>query len=328
MKISKSVALSVILTIFMVNTSKAQNLGDLFGGSGLGDTLGNLIEGVFSSSNITIADMAGEWTANGPAVCFQGEGFLKKAGGAAAAAAIETKLKPYYEQYGLNNSKLNIDQEGNFTLTCKAIRLSGNITRNEKAEPGVFEFNFTALGMKLAGVTTYVQKTSSSMDIMFDATKLKKLLSAVASFTGIQIVQTVSSILDSYDGLAVGSHYTGTSTNNSGSTLGNILGGFGIGGGNQNTQQGTQQGTQNNQNTQPEDSGSGFGLGDILSGFGIGGGGQNTQNNQGTQGTQNNKGKGSQNNQNNSNTQNEQGGDAVSTGIDLLRGVLGGGKKK
>lgn len=290
MKIKKIFLLAAFLTIWGVNSGRSQSLGDLFGGSGLGNTIGNMLEGVFSSSNITVADMAGEWTANGPAVCFQGEGFLKKAGGIAAASAIETKLEPYYEQYGLNNAKLSIEKDGKFTLVCKAIRLNGTITRNDQSEPGVFEFNFTALGMKLASVTTYVQKTSGSMDIMFDATKLKKLLSAIGSFTGIQIVKTVSGILDSYDGLAVGSHYTGTSANSNGSGLniGNILGGFGLGG----KQKGDS--TQNNQNS------------------------QNKQNNQNQQNKQN------QQTNNGTNSQTQQGNDAISTGLDLLRGVLKG----
>lgn len=293
MKLKKFILSAAILTICSVNSGYAQGLSGLLGGGDLGNTIGNLIEGVFSSSNITIADMAGEWRANGPAVCFQGEGFLKKAGGVAAAAAVETKLAPYYEQYGLNNSQLTIDKDGKFNLTCKLIKLSGTITRDEKAEPGVFEFNFTALGMKLASVTTYVQKTSGSMDIMFDATKLKQLLSAVASFTGIQIVQTVSGILDSYDGLAIGSHYTGgptqqTGGSGSGFNLGNILGGL-TGGNNTGTQQGS--GTQ----TSDETTG-------------------NAQN-------QNNS-----NSQNNQNSQNNS-GDAISNGLNLLKGVLGGKKK-
>lgn len=290
MKSFKKIALAALLTICCVNIGNAQSLGDLLGGGNLGNTLGNLIEGVFSSSNITIADMAGEWDATGPAVCFQGEGFLKKAGGAAAAAAVETKLAPYYEQYGLNNSQLTIDKEGKFTLTCKAIRLSGNITRDDSAEPGVFEFNFTALGMKLASVTTYVQKTSRSMDIMFDATKLKRLLSAVGSFSGLKIAKAVSGILDSYDGLAVGSHYNCVSApednGNSGFSLGNILGGFGKGNSGQQTDSTGNTGndqtpTENGQSVTPENS-------------------QETN----------------------------QGNDAISTGINLLRGILGGGKKK
>lgn len=192
----------------------AQNNGSLLGGE-FGQTLGNLIEGVFSSSDISISDMTGEWVSTGPAVCFQGEGFLKKAGGAAAAAAIETKLSPYYEQYGLNNASLTIKEDGTFTLTCKAIRLNGTITQAEGAEKGIFEFNFTAFNMKIASLTTYVSKTSHSMDVMFDATKFKKLLSALSQFTGIKVVKALSQLLDSYDGLCVGFHLTAAGTDGS-----------------------------------------------------------------------------------------------------------------
>lgn len=229
MKIKKFLFLAAFLTIFGINSSKAQGLGDILGG-GLGNTLGNIIEGVFSSSNITIADMEGEWTSTGPAVCFQGEGFLKKAGGIAAAAAVETKLAPYYEQYGLNNATLTVNADGTFTLACKMIKLNGTITQAAGAQPGVFEFNFTALGIKLATVTTYVEKTSRTMDVMFDATKLKKLLTAVSQFSGIKVVQALSSILDSYDGLCVGFHFSGGKTqtdSSNGFSLGSILNGLG-----------------------------------------------------------------------------------------------------
>lgn len=229
MKIKKLAIIAAFLTIFSYNNANAQNLGDILG-EGLGGTLGNIIEGVFSSSDITVADMEGEWTSTGPAVCFQGESFLQKAGGVAAAAAVETKLQPYYEQYGLNNAQLVVKADGTFTLTCKTIKLSGTISQKSGAQPGVFEFNFTALGMKIATLTTYVEKTSRSMDVMFDATKFKNLLTAVAQFTGIKVVQALSSILESYDGMCVGFHFSGgkTSAGNSGGFgLGSILNGLG-----------------------------------------------------------------------------------------------------
>lgn len=278
MKIRKLAFLAAFLTIFGINTANSQGLGDLLGG-GLGNTIGNAIEGIFSSSNITIADMEGEWTSTGPAVCFQSENFLQKAGGVAAASAVETKLAPYYEKYGLNNAKLTITTDGKFTLVCGKIKLSGTITQTSGAQPGVFEFNFTALNMKLATVTTYVEKTSRSMDVMFDATKLKKLLSAVAQFSGIQIVQTVSSILESYDGLCVGFHFSGGSTTGSSSNpLGTLLNGLG-GGSKSNSGSST-----------------------------------NTDTNTNTNGSSTNT---------NSNS-----GDAVSKGVDLLKGILNGGGSK
>lgn len=276
MKIKKFLFLAAFLTIFGINSSKAQGLGDILGG-GLGNTLGNIIEGVFSSSNITIADMEGEWTSTGPAVCFQGEGFLKKAGGIAAAAAVETKLAPYYEQYGLNNATLTVNADGTFTLACKMIKLNGTITQAAGAQPGVFEFNFTALGIKLATVTTYVEKTSRTMDVMFDATKLKKLLTAVSQFSGIKVVQALSSILDSYDGLCVGFHFSGGKTqtdSSNGFSLGSILNGLGGGTDKTNTTNGTNKTNKTNQTTttDPDSSangrqtGTGNGL-DILRGI-------------------------------------------------------------
>jgi len=275
MKFRKLIFSVAILTIFCINTANSQGLGDILSG-GLGNTIGNAIEGVFSSSNISVADMEGEWTSDGPAVCFQGEGFLKKAGGVAASAAVETKLAPYYEQYGLNNAKLTVTSDGKFTLLLKNLKLNGTITQADGTQPGVFLFNFSALNMKLASVTTYVEKTSRSMDVMFDVTKLKKLLTAVSKFSGIQIVQTVSGILDSYDGLCVGFHFSGGSTtNNSGSTLSNLLNGLG--------------GGSKNDSTTKTDT--------------------NNKNNSGT-----NK---------NSNTK-----DPISSGVDALRDLINGSKKK
>lgn len=221
MKRLKITLLVTVMTILSANMANAQGLGNLLGGN-LGQTVGNLLEGVFSSSNITIADMQGEWTSDGPAVCFQGEGFLKKAGGAAAAATIESKLQSYYTKYGLTGAVLTVDEAGNFTLNCKSIKLKGTITQKADATPGVFEFDFNILGKKVAGVTTYVQKTSQTMDVMFDVTKLKKLISAVASAVKIDALTTITSLLDQYEGLCVGFHMTGTG--NSGYKTGNVLG--------------------------------------------------------------------------------------------------------
>lgn len=233
MKISKIFVSALILTISGANIANAKGLSgltDLFSGGNLGETVTNVIEGVFSSSNITVADMAGDWTADGPAVCFQGESFLQKAGGIAAASAIETKLAPYYEQYGLNNAKLTIDGNGAFTLSLKGIRLTGNITQATDAQQGIFNFNFTLGGMKLASVTTYVQKTSNTMDVMFDAKKLITLVSAIAKYTNISTIQSISGLLESYDGLCIGfklkggsNATTATPGNNTGNSNSNLL---------------------------------------------------------------------------------------------------------
>ena len=93
----------IALAILWGANVNAQGLGDLLkglgGGNGdIGSTIGNLVEGVFTRTNLTLADLTGDYESQGPAVAFKSDDLLKKAGGIAGAEALETKLKPYYEQ--------------------------------------------------------------------------------------------------------------------------------------------------------------------------------------------------------------------------------------
>lgn len=167
----------------------------------LGGTLTNLLQGVFSKSNLTIDDIAGQWTSNGSAVSFKSDNLLKKAGGMAAAGAIEAKINPYYEKLGLTNAVLTIIDDGTFTLKAKLFTLSGTI---ETKGEGTFVFNFKVLGMSLGSFNAYIQKSGNHIDVMFDADKIMRLVSGIAKVTNIKLAQTAASLLDSYDGLCVG----------------------------------------------------------------------------------------------------------------------------
>ena len=247
--------------------AQAQNLSDIFGalgnlggnssqtttsGKGGGNTLGNLLEGVFSSSNITVQDLAGVWTSNGPAVCFQSENMLKKAGGIAAAAMVEKELSPYYSKLGLNGTVITIQTDGTFSMKTKMVTLNGTITQSDKGK-GVFDFNFTMLGMKLASVTTYAEKTSKTLNIMFDASKLTNLLSAISKVVNIKTLSAITKILDMYDGLCIGfrTEKTGTVAGEQQSTGSSALDALG------NILRGGNSGTQNNSNNSGSSSNSG-----------------------------------------------------------------------
>lgn len=179
----------------------------------IGDILGSVVEGVFTKTNLTVADLVGEYQSQGPAVTFKSENLLQKAGGVAGASAIESKLKPYYEQYGLNNMTLTVDEDANFTMKIKALSLKGTITPN--SSDGTFDFNFNVLGIKLGKFTAYIEKSGNNLKLMFDATKLKSFISAVAKFTGNSMATTLGNILDSYDGACVGWRMVSTAPNDS-----------------------------------------------------------------------------------------------------------------
>ena len=210
------------LLIFVGVNADAQSITDILRGLGGNSsssnstvsTVGNLLEGIFTRTDLTLNDIVGEYESAGPAVTFKSDNFLQKAGGIAGAAALETKLQPYYEQYGLTGMPLVIDKDANFTLTIKGIKLSGTVTQGK--EKGTFEFNImVAKALKLGKFTAYVQKSGRNIDLMFDATKLKQLISTVAKFTGGKLVGTVGTLLDSYEGACIGCkmNYTGSTSN-------------------------------------------------------------------------------------------------------------------
>lgn len=194
--------------------ANALDLKGLLGNAG--GAVSGLVDGLLTQTDISVEQMAGTWTATGSAVCFQSDNFLQKAGGSAAAGTIESKLNPYYEKYGLTGSVLTIQEDGSFTLKVKSLSIKGTITKRDDCN---FDFTFTPFGnVKLGTVKAYVEKPVSGLNVMFDASKLKTLLSAVANFTGNSLAKTAGSVLDSYDGLCVGFAFSGTSTYKGGST--------------------------------------------------------------------------------------------------------------
>lgn len=193
------------------------DLKDILGSAG--GALGNVLEGVFTKTDLTVADIAGEWTSTGSAVSFQSDNFLKKAGGSAAAGAVESKLDEYYKKFGLTGAKLDIDQEGNFTLSIKNLPIKGTLEVESK---GVFKFNFNAGGMiKLGSMNAYVEKTPSGLNVMFDADKIKKIMTLAASISGNKMVSTADQLLKQYDGICIGFKMSGQGTSNGAATENN-----------------------------------------------------------------------------------------------------------
>lgn len=211
----KKLFLAVILAVASLGShANAFDLSSILGNAGT--AVSGIVDGLLTQSDITVEQMAGTWTATGSAVCFQSENFLQKAGGSAAASTIESKLNPYYKQYGLTGSVLTIDPSGKFTLKVKGISLSGTIT---KRSDGNFDFAFTALGsLKIGTIKAYVEKPMSGLNVMFDASKLKTLISAITKLTGNSLASTAGSLLDSYQGLCVGFAFSSNGSNAAPST--------------------------------------------------------------------------------------------------------------
>ncbi|MCH5226874.1 MAG: DUF4923 family protein [Muribaculaceae bacterium] len=238
----KKILMVGAITLASALSVNAQSLSDILGGlggnsgnssSGLGNIIGNVVSGVFTQTNLTVADIVGEYTSEGPAVTFKSDNFLQKAGGIAAASALESKLQPYYQQYGLTGMVLTIDENANFTMKVKSINLKGTVAQG--TTEGTFTFNFQVVGINLGKFTAYVEKSGNNLNLMFDASKLLDFISAVTKITGNSMASTVGSLLGSYDGMCIGFKMVGAASNNSNNagsavssglnSLMNILGG-------------------------------------------------------------------------------------------------------
>lgn len=204
-------ALLCAIMLAMPASMSAFDIKDIFGS---GSVVGNIIEGVFTKTNLKLADLQGNWTVNGSAVTFKSDNLLQKAGGLAAAATVENKIDPYFKQYGLTGAVMTIDSVGNATLQLKKGVLKGTFVPVTNKDYN-FEFKVKVAGISLGTLPTYVEKSYANLNIMFDATKLKNLISVVASVSGNKLAGAAGEILNQYEGLCVGFKMSGTSGSSS-----------------------------------------------------------------------------------------------------------------
>lgn len=208
---------SFFITAAIVFAAQAQfNLGDILNGLGsksdddnnISNAISGLLGGVLSTDRLSLSDLQGSWSYNEPAVCFKSENLLKKAGGTAAAQAVENKLTPYYKLTGLDKVKLTVNSDSTFVMTVRTIKLNGTIEiLDDKDSESNVIFHFRALKkINLGSMNSYVVKGvgGKSIDVMFDISKLVTIADKVSGLTKSSSVKTAVNLLKSYDGLCAG----------------------------------------------------------------------------------------------------------------------------
>lgn len=168
-------------------------------GGGILDAIGSIVGG----GDVSVKDIQGNWKYVKPAISFKSDNLLKKAGGIAAAEMIESKLTPYYQTAGVTSMTLTVNaSDSTFVMGLKHGELKGTISKIKDSE---FQFNFKALGaVNIGTLNAEIKKAVNNITVTFDATKLMSLVSKIAAITKNSTAQTVSSLLNSYDGLQAG----------------------------------------------------------------------------------------------------------------------------
>lgn len=179
-------------------------------GGGDGSTalsgLKGAVEGMIAKSDLTAADLVGDYKYSAPAVSLQSDNALQKLGGSAATGVIVDKLAPYYQKAGLTSMTATFREDGTCEFKVKKASVTGTYERNES---GDFTFNFKAVKkIPLGKMNAHVEKIGKKLTLTFDASKLIKLVNAVASVSGQSSLQAAAKMLNSYDGLYAGFELT------------------------------------------------------------------------------------------------------------------------
>lgn len=167
-------------------------------GSGI---LGSLLGNILGSGTVKQSDLIGTWNYVGPDCKFESENLLKKAGGEIASKTIENKLDDLFGKVGIKAGSFGytFNEDGSYSMNIGGRTINGTYTLDEDNS------KLTLVGMLgLAKMDATVSKSNDQLSILFDASKLMQVVTAVGSLSNSTAIKTVSSLLDSYEGVKVG----------------------------------------------------------------------------------------------------------------------------
>lgn len=177
--------------------------------SGLKDILGNIISGnsdlasgitsIFSSNKqATAENIIGTWTYDSPAVVFQSDDLLSKAGASYASKKLETKIQETLAKYGIAQGRFTITfkKDGTFTETIKGKTYSGKWKVSDKQLVLTYSY-------KTMKITT--QKDGSRLLFVTDTSKLLNLVQSLGAKTATSSsLSTITSLTKNIKGMQVG----------------------------------------------------------------------------------------------------------------------------
>ena len=148
------------------------------------ETIGNILGSIIGTfgQNTNQNTIVGTWTYSKPAVQFESESLLAKAGGTVASAKIVQELEPYYKKLGITSGKMSI------TLNEDKTRIYGSMLKTSAA---------------------YVSVAGSQLSLTFDSTKLLTFAGVLGGLTGSgSTLSSIAQIAQNYDGMKTGFLFT------------------------------------------------------------------------------------------------------------------------
>lgn len=194
--------------VLMFGTSGASaqiNLGNILGGlsgttenASTGDLISTLTSVFSGEKQASENQIVGTWVYTEPAVMFESDNFLAKAGAGVVAEKLESRLQKYLTKYGIEPGIMTIvfAEDGTFSETLKKKTLKGTW----KVEDSKLILTYGTI--KPVSITTQVE--GKNLMIVTDATQLLNFMKTLGSKSTNASIITITSLMKSVNGLQVG----------------------------------------------------------------------------------------------------------------------------
>ena len=160
--------------------------------------LGSVLGQFYDSTTKTA--LVGKWTYDEPAIQFESENLLKKAGGVVASQGVADKISPYYDMLGFKSGSFSLElKEDN---TC--IYTVGGRTFNGTYDFDDKEKKITLKTPLFPLPAAYLSVAGDQMAVTFDSSKLLNVVQVAGLVSSQPTLSAVGKLADTYDGMKTG----------------------------------------------------------------------------------------------------------------------------
>ena len=203
----------LVLAAMLMGSASAHaqiNLGNILSGiagkNGKGESseassASGLLSGLTSifskDKQASTENIVGTWEYSEPAITFESDNLLTKAGAGIASNKLEEKLQEQLSKIGIDKGAFTItfNEDGTFTETFGEKSIKGKW----KVEDSKLNLVF---GQKAIPINT--QLNGNKLMIVTDATKILDLIKGIASKSSNSNIQTISTLMKGIDGMNAG----------------------------------------------------------------------------------------------------------------------------
>ncbi len=193
-RMNLSIVLLVATALLTSLNSQAQSLQDLLNKENVEKAINAL------TGKNTTTDLTGTWVYAGPAVEFESDNLLAKAGGSVASSTVESKMNEYLAKVGIKEGEMSFtfNADSPFTSNAAGRQLQG--TYSYQPESKTMQLKFS----RLLNLNAQVNCTSTQMDLLFKSDKLLALITYLSKKSSNRTLKSISSLAENYNGMMTG----------------------------------------------------------------------------------------------------------------------------